>query len=119
MAATISPARLRQLTPEGARTAVAALDIIPTGDPLLDAQLALAVVTTRHPGYAYIAVDEHDRPLADETDPTVQRLTALLQPEIHRLQAAKARGDQVRPDAELEAQHAALAAIGRPVAAGQ
>lgn len=118
MAAILSPARLRQLAPEGARTAVAALDVLTTGDPLLDAQLALAVVTTRHPAHAYIAVDEHDRPLADEADPTVQRLAALLKPEIHRLQAARARGDKVQPGAELEAQHAALAAIGRPVPHG-
>lgn len=119
MAATISPARLRQLTPEGAHTAVAALDVLTTGDPLLDAQLALAVVTTRHPAHAYTALDQHDRPLADESDPTVQCLATLLRPEITRLQAARARGDRVNPGAELEAQRAALAAIGRPVAAGQ
>lgn len=119
MAATISPARLRQLTPEGARTAVAALDVIPTGDPLLDAQLALAVVTTRHPGYAYTAVDQNNQPLTDEADPVVQQLTALLQPEIGRLQAAIARGETPRPGVELEAQRAALAAIGRPVPRGQ
>lgn len=119
MAATISPARLRQLTPEGARTAVAALDIIPTGDPLLDAQLALAVVTTRHPGYAYTAVDQHDQPLTDETDPVVRQLRALLEPEINRIREARAQGERIPPAAELEAQHAALAAIGRPVARDQ
>lgn len=116
MAATISPARLRQLTPEGARTAVAALDVLTTGDPLLDAQLALAVVTTRHPGYAYSAVDEHDRPLTDEADPVVRQLRALLEPEITRIREARAKGEIVRPSTELEAQHAALAAIGRPAA---
>lgn len=119
MAAILSPARLRQLAPEGARTAVAALDVLTTGDPLLDAQLALAVVTTRHPAHAYTALDQQDRPLTDESDPTVQRLAALLKPEINRLQAARARGDRVNPGAELEAQRAALAAIGRPVDDGR
>lgn len=116
MAATISPARLRQLTEHGAHTAVAALDVIPTGDPLLDAQLALAVVTTRHPGYAYAAVDQHDQPLTDETDPIVRQLRALLEPEINRIREARAQGERIPPAAELEAQRAALAAIGRPAA---
>ena len=115
MAATISPARLRQLTPEGARTPVAALDVLTTGDPLLDAQLALAVVTTRHPGYAYSAVDEHDRPLTDEADPVVRQLRALLEPEINRIREARAQGERIPPRLEVEAQHAALTAIGRPV----
>lgn len=116
MAAILSPARLRQLTEHGTHTAVAALDVLPTGDPLLDAQLALAVVTTRHPGYAYSAVDQHDRPLTDEADPVVRQLRALLEPEITRIREARARGEKVSPAVELEAQHAALAAIGRPAA---
>ena len=116
MAAILSPARLRQLTPEGAHTAVAALDVLTTSDPLLDAQLALAVVTTRHPGYTYAAVDEHDRPLTDETDPVVRQLRALLEPEITRIREARAQGERIPPAAELEAQHAALTAIGRPAA---
>lgn len=118
LTASISPARLQQLAPDGGRTRVAAVDIAQTGDPLLDAQLALAVVTARHPAHAYIAVDDAGVKLADETDPTVQQLVALLRPEISRLRDAKARGDKTRPGAELAAQYAALAAIGRPVTAG-
>lgn len=116
MAAILSPARLRQLTPEGAHTAVAALDVLTTGDPLLDAQFALAVVAARHPAYTYAAVDERGRPLTDEADPIVRQLRALLEPEITRIREARAQGERIPPRLELEAQHAALAAIGRPAA---
>jgi len=77
--------------------------------------LALAVVTARHPGYTFSAVDQHDRPLADGADPVVRRLRALLEPEITRLRAARGAGETVAVGAELEAQYAALAAIGHPI----
>lgn len=98
--------RLQQTFRVGAPVLIAPLDTVNTGDPVLDARLALAVILVQHAhlnrsgrGYIYEALGADDEPILGEDDPVVMRLAAEL----------KAHGRE--PYGE-DAQRAALAAAG-------
>lgn len=84
---TVTPnrnVRLRQSFQEGPPVAIAPVGTLQTGDPVLDAALALAVVTVRHRhtlgrrDYTYEAVNAAGQPFLGERDSEVVRLRAAL-----------------------------------------
>jgi hypothetical protein len=94
--------RLRQSFTEGPPVAVAPVGTLETGDPVMDAALALAVVCVRHcqprdrRDYVYEAVNPAGQPFLGEGDSEVVRLRAAL----------------AGTDCGIEAQRAALQAAG-------